>query len=144
MFARILMPTTARGPDASAAHGRRPKGETRAMTTTTTAGRHAVLSPLGAANLRWSGGFWGAQLERTREVTVPSIWRSLSDPEVSPGWGNFLIAAGRDEGEHQGPPFLDGDMYKWLEAAISLLETAPDPELEAVADEVGGLIPPIQ
>lgn len=114
------------------------------MTITTTAGRHAALSPLGAANLRWSGGFWGAQLERTREVTVPSMWSSLSDPGVSPGWHNFLIAAGRDEGEHQGPPFLDGDLYKWLEAAISLLETAPDPELEAVVDEVVALVASIQ
>lgn len=114
------------------------------MTITTTAGRHAALSPLGAANLRWSGGFWGAHQERTREVTVPSMWRSLSDPEVSPGWRNFLIAAGRGEGEHQGPPFLDGDFYKWLEAAISLLETSPDPELERVVDEVVALVASIQ
>lgn len=114
------------------------------MTITTSARRHAALSPLGAANLRWSGGFWGAQLERTRAVTVPSMWRSLSDPEVSPGWRNFLIAAGRDEGEHQGPPFLDGDLYKWLEAAISLLETAPDPELERVVDDVVALVASIQ
>lgn len=114
------------------------------MTITTTAGRPAALSPLRAANLRWSGGFWGAELERTREVTVPSIWRSLSDPATSPGWRNFLIAAGRDEGEHAGPPFLDGDLYKWLEAAISLLETAPDPELERVVDEIIALVASIQ
>ncbi len=114
------------------------------MTITTTAGRNAALSPLGAANLRWSGGFWGAELERTREVTVPSIWRSLADPATSPGWRNFLISAGRDEGEHAGPPFLDGDLYKWLEAAISLLETAPDSELEGIVDEVIALVSAIQ
>ena len=27
---------------------------------------------------------------------------------------NFEIAAGDAEGEHWGPPFHDGDMYKWL------------------------------
>jgi DUF1680 family protein len=114
------------------------------MTITTTAGRHAALTPLGAANLRWNGGFWGAQLERTRDVTVPSIWRSLSDPEVSPGWRNFLIAAGDAEGVHEGPPFLDGDLYKWLEAAISVLETAPDPELEAQIEAIAAKIASVQ
>ncbi len=114
------------------------------MTITTTAGRHAALTPLRAANLRWSGGFWGAELERTREVTVPSIWRSLTDPATSPGWRNFLIAAGRAEGEHAGPPFLDGDLYKWLEAAVSLLETSPDRDLERAVDEVVELVASIQ
>jgi DUF1680 family protein len=114
------------------------------MTITTRAGRHAALSPLGPANLRWSGGFWGEELERTREITVPSIWRSLSDPDVSPGWRNFLIAAGEAEGVHGGPPFLDGDLYKWLEAAISLLETGPDPRLEAEIAEIAAKIASVQ
>ncbi|WP_210480100.1 glycoside hydrolase family 127 protein [Naasia sp. SYSU D00948] len=114
------------------------------MTTTTSASPHTTLTPLGAANVRWSGGFWGGRLEQTRSVTVPSIWGSLSTPEVSPGWRNFLIAAGRADGEHEGPPFLDGDLYKWLEAAILLLETGPDPELERVVDEVAALVAEVQ
>jgi DUF1680 family protein len=110
------------------------------MTTTTTTGAHAALNRLDASAIRWSGGFWGDELERTRNVTVPSIWRSLSDPAVSPGWRNFRIAAGDVDGVHEGPPFLDGDLYKWLEAAISLLETAPDPDLEAEIAEIAAKI----
>jgi DUF1680 family protein len=114
------------------------------MTTTTSVSPHTALTPLGSANVRWTGGFWGAQQERTRNVTVPSQWESLSTPAVSPGWRNFLIAAGRAEGEHEGPPFLDGDLYKWLEAAILLLETRPDAELQQVVDEVAELVAEVQ
>ena len=114
------------------------------MTNTTTTGAGAALKPLHASAIRWSGGFWGEELERTREVTVPSMWRSLSDPDVSPGWRNFLIAAGEVEGVHEGPPFLDGDLYKWLEAAISLLETSPDPGLEAEIAAIAAKIASVQ
>ena len=101
------------------------------MSATTALRPHAPLTALDAANVLWTGGFWGDELERTRTVTVPGMWDSLSDPAVSPGWRNFLIAAGDAEGQHEGPPILDGDLYKWLEAAISLLETSPDAALEA-------------
>src|SRR4051812_2457078 len=133
---------TATAPDRSSRRG--DWKERSNMTITTSESPHAPLTPLGAANVRWNGGFWGALLERTREVTVPSIWGSLSTPAVSPGWRNFLVAAGRAEGEHDGPPFLDGDLYKWLEAAIILLETGPDPELESVIDEIVGLLAEVQ
>lgn len=114
------------------------------MTTTTTGAAQKGLTPLRASEMHWTGGFWGDELERTRAVTVPGIWRSLSDPHVSPGWRNFLIAAGDVEGNHEGPPFLDGDLYKWLEAAISLLETAPDTELEAAIARIAEKITSVQ
>ncbi|WP_308467042.1 glycoside hydrolase family 127 protein [Rathayibacter soli] len=113
------------------------------MTTTDTEALRA-LAPLDGACMRWTGGFWSERSERTINVTVPSIWQSLSNPEVSPAWRNFLIAAGRQDGTHQGPPFLDGDLYKWLEAAIDVLETVDDPRLAAVVDEVISTIAEIQ
>ncbi|WP_066288278.1 glycoside hydrolase family 127 protein [Arthrobacter sp. B6] len=114
------------------------------MKSSTAKRQHAPLTALDAANVVWTGGFWGDVLERTRTVTVPGMWRSLSDPAVSPGWQNFLIAAGNAEGQHEGPPFLDGDLYKWLEAAISLLETSPDPALEASINEIASKIASVQ
>lgn len=114
------------------------------MTTTPTAGTHAKPAPLGASAGRWTGGFWGDVLDRTRAVTVPSIWESLSDSAVSPAWRNFLTAAGRVDGEHAGPPFLDGDLYKWLESAISVLETGWDAELAATVDEVVSTVASVQ
>ncbi|WP_194410381.1 glycoside hydrolase family 127 protein [Microbacterium cremeum] len=114
------------------------------MTATTATRAHARLRPLGAESARWSSGFWGGVHERTRDVTIPQIWSSLSDPAVSPGLANFRIAAGLEEGSHLGPPFMDGDFYKWLEAAIARLETDPDPELAARVEDLAGLIASVQ
>ena len=105
---------------------------------------HAPLQHLGAANARWESGFWGAVTARTREVTVPGMWDSLSDPAISPGLRNFRLAAGLEEGEHIGPPFMDGDLYKWLEAAIAELEIAPDPALAETVESVAALIASVQ
>jgi uncharacterized protein len=105
---------------------------------------HAPLEPLGAGNARWESGFWGGISARTREVTVPGMWDSLRDATVSPGLRNFRIAAGLEEGTHTGPPFMDGDLYKWLEAAIAELEVASDPELADAVEAVAGLIASVQ
>lgn len=114
------------------------------MTATTARRAHARLRPLDAAGARWAGGFWGDIRERTRDVTIPQIWSSLSDPAVSPGLANFRIAAGLEPGAHSGPPFMDGDFYKWLEAAIARLETDPDPELATRIEEIATLIASVQ
>lgn len=110
----------------------------------TTSSPHAPLRPLHADEARWASGFWGSVQERTFASTVPSIWQSLSDERVSPGLRNFRIAAGLEEGAHDGPPFMDGDFYKWLEAAIAQLEVAPDAGLARRVDELAELIAAVQ
>jgi uncharacterized protein len=105
---------------------------------------HAPLQHLGAADARWERGFWGAITERTREVTVPRMWDALRDPAISPGLRNFRIAAGLEEGTHAGPPFMDGDLYKWLEAAVAELEVAPDAMLAEAVESVVALIASVQ
>lgn len=99
------------------------------MTTTASSDPSSTLRPLTAKELRWSSGFWHDVVDRTYRTTVPNMWADLRDESVSPAWRNFLIAVGERDGEHEGPPFLDGDLYKWLEAAISQLEVAPEPWL---------------
>ncbi|UFU06295.1 glycoside hydrolase family 127 protein [Ruania halotolerans] len=114
------------------------------MTATSQTRAHAPWRPLGAEGARWRTGFWGGVARRTGEVTVPSMWEMLRDPAISPGLRNFRIAAGLEEGEHQGPPFMDGDTYKWLESAVVQLELAWDDELAARIDELGRLIASVQ
>jgi DUF1680 family protein len=114
------------------------------MPATSALRAHARLRPLGADSARWASGFWGEVHDRTRDVTIPQIWSSLSDPAISPGLTNFRIAAGLQPGSHDGPPFMDGDFYKWLEAAIARLETDPDPELAARVEEIAALIASVQ
>lgn len=110
----------------------------------TTGTRPRTLTPLGTDHARWASGFWGAVQERTRDVTVPSMWDSLRDPAVSAGLRNFRIAAGLEQGEHVGPPFMDGDFYKWMEAAIAQLEVRSDPALAETIDELARLIASVQ
>ncbi|QOC27222.1 glycoside hydrolase family 127 protein [Microbacterium hominis] len=105
---------------------------------------NATLTPLGAADARWADGFWGRIARRTREVTVPTMGAMLADPATSPALANFEVAAGLRPGRHEGPPFMDGDFYKWMEAAISRLETDPDPALEAELERIARLIAAVQ
>ncbi len=112
------------------------------MSPTTSLDARASRQP--SPESRWTSGFWGSVVERTHRVTVPRMWAALSDPAVSPGLRNFRIAAGLEEGVHEGPPFMDGDFYKWLEAAVSQLEIAPEPWLADVVEEVASLIASVQ
>jgi uncharacterized protein len=47
---------------------------------------------------------------------------------------NFRIAAGLAEGKHRGPPWNDGDFYKWLEAAAAVYAVTRDPALDKQMD----------
>ena len=51
-----------------------------------------------------------------------------------------MIAAGEKKGKRHGPPFHDGDMYKWLEAVAAVYAVNKDPKLEKIMDRVIELI----
>ncbi|WP_206109312.1 beta-L-arabinofuranosidase domain-containing protein [Paenibacillus sp. HB172176] len=88
--------------------------------------------------------FWSDYIRLVRDVVVPYQWEALNDrvPEAEPSHAirNFKIAAGEEQGSFYGMVFQDSDVSKWLEATAYLLETAPDPELERIADGVIELI----
>ncbi len=103
--------------------------------TDTSDSRHAVMTntPLGA--VRWNGGFWGERFNVYSGTSLQSMWDTWNNPDVSHGFRNFEIAAGTCEGEHWGPPFHDGDMYKWLEAVAAVYAVNKDPKLDALMDK---------
>ncbi len=92
-----------------------------------------VNAPLGA--VKWIGGFWGERFNVYSNTSLQSMWATWSNPDISHGFRNFEIAAGTCEGEHWGPPFHDGDMYKWLEAVAAVYAVNKDPELDALMDK---------
>jgi uncharacterized protein len=55
-------------------------------------------------------------------------------------WQNFRIAAGEVAGKHRGPPWNDGDSYKWLEAVAAVYAVTRDPALDKQMDEYIRLI----
>lgn len=97
--------------------------------------KHAITcnTPIGA--VKWEHGFWGDIFNVLDKTSIWSMWNTWNTPEISHGFRNFEIAAGDIKGEHVGPPFHDGDMYKWLEAAASVYTITKDPKIDALMDK---------
>jgi uncharacterized protein len=102
-------------------------------------GSHAVLRPLGGGGVEIAGGFWAERQRVNREVTIPHGFEQL---ERAGNFENLRLAAGAGTGTYSGLPlpFLDSDVYKWLEAASWELGRAYSPELEAQAGRAIGLV----
>ena len=77
--------------------------------------RYAKMATTGIDAVHWTNGFWGERFNVFSGTSLQSMWNTWNTPEVSHGFRNFEIAAGVCKGEHWGPPFHDGDMYKWME-----------------------------
>jgi DUF1680 family protein len=102
------------------------------------------LRPLGAPQVTITDGFWADRLRTNREATIPHGYDQLGR---SGALGNLRLAAGAD-GHYSAKtdtsgatfPFLDSDVYKWLEAVGWELGRAPDAALSAAADEAIALV----
>ena len=83
--------------------------------------------------------FWGQRLQASREVTIPL---AFSKCEETGRYRNFEEAAQQMHADENlgfrvgGLPFDDTDVYKTIEGASYLLQTYPDPKLEAYIDSV--------
>jgi DUF1680 family protein len=107
--------------------------------TDTHASKFAVMSDVPIYATRWTGGFWGERFGVYSTVGVQNMWKTWSS-DVSHGFYNFQVAAGLIKGRHHGPPFHDGDMYKWLEATAAVYAVNKDPELDKLMDNVISVI----
>ena len=113
-------------------------GQGRGLTDTSHS-QHAVMNALPIDAVRWTGGFWGERFDVFSKTSVQSMWATWQSAEGK-GFNNFLIASGEKKGEHHGPPFHDGDMYKWLEAVASVYAITKDPELASIMDRFIGCV----
>ena len=106
--------------------------------------KQAVMqnTPMGAVH--WTGGFWGDRFQTLSTTGIWSMWDTWNTPwetvdaegkHGSHGFRNFEVAAGTVKGKHHGPPFHDGDMYKWLEACAAVYAITKDPKLDALMDK---------
>jgi hypothetical protein len=107
---------------------------------------HAIarLRPLDRRDVSITSGFWADRRAVNREQTILHGFGQLRE---NGNLGNLKLAAGADGRYHTlgrsiglDFPFLDTDVYKWLEAAGWELGRAPDPAIAAAADEAIGLI----
>ncbi|MFF4394317.1 glycoside hydrolase family 127 protein [Streptomyces sp. NPDC001480] len=96
---------------------------------------HAALRP---ATTRIDAGFWQARRETNARVSLPQGPGLL---ESAGNLHNLRLAAGTAEDEFQGAyPFVDTDVYKWLEAAAWQLADGGATELAAEVDRIVSLV----
>ena len=80
-----------------------------------------------------TGGLWADRRRINREISVPGAWDRLHE---AGNYHNLELAAGRTQGDYVNDlPFLDSDVYKWLEA-IGWVFADPDLDPE-LADRLG-------
>lgn len=104
---------------------------------------NALLSQ-GNVTGKWTGGFWKDRWDTCRNQMVPHMWSLYQNEEIAPAWRNFRIAVGEAEGEHDGPPFWDGDVYKWLEGAIRVYGASDDAGWHQELDKIIETIAKVQ
>ncbi|WP_336217106.1 glycoside hydrolase family 127 protein [Nonomuraea sp. LPB2021202275-12-8] len=102
------------------------------------------LYPVDASNVEILGGFWALRQRLNREKTILHGFGRLQQHGAL---GNLRLAAGgpgryQAEADSGGTtfPFLDSDVYKWLEAVGWELARGADPALTAAAEEAIGVV----
>jgi DUF1680 family protein len=118
----------------SPALGAAPEATSRGLTDTAVS-PHVVVHSVGLADVKWTTGFWADRFETCRSGMVSAVGRVMEGTEHSQFLHNFRIAAGLETGTHRGPPWNDGDFYKWLEAAAAVYAVTRDEALDRRMDE---------
>ena len=98
---------------------KRGGGPIRLTARSTTALRPAIVAEI-------TGGLWADRRRLNRELCVPAAWNRLHQ---AGNFHNLELAADRSTGGYVNDlPFLDSDVYKWLEAVAWALA---DPVLDS-------------
>jgi DUF1680 family protein len=100
--------------------------------------------PIDARGASLDSGFWGTRQSVNRLTTLPHGAEQL---RKAGNLRDFQLAAG-ESGTYRAElgdaghayPFVDSDVYKWLEAVAWDLWKAPDPHLSGLATEMIDLV----
>jgi DUF1680 family protein len=113
-------------------------GERALVDTAKSPDARMYMVDLGDAH--WTGGLWGDRFAVCRATMIPHMWALFQNEQDSHVWANLLLAAGQDQGvvdrRHEGPPFDDGDFFKWFEALAQDYAVTRDPALDALMDRI--------
>jgi len=93
------------------------------------------LKSVNIGDCQWTSGFWADKFKLCEEVMVPHMGTLLKG-DVGHAYNNFKIAAGLEEGKHQGMNWHDGDFYKWMESAMYVYAINKDPKILKELDDI--------
>src|SRR5512133_3218360 len=91
------------------------------------------LQPVPFTQIHFEDNFWAPRIEINRTATIPHIYHKLVETGRIAA---FDLAFDRPVPSPIVLIFGDSDPAKWLEAASYSLAAHPDPELEALVDQV--------
>ena len=91
------------------------------------------ITPVPFYDVNVKDAFWSPRLDVNRTVTLPYNFEKC---EETGRIDNFVKAAGKMAGDHEGIHFNDSDVFKVLEGAAFSLRLQDDPKLDAYVDEV--------
>ncbi len=112
--------------------------------TNTSASNFAKMTSTDIDAVHWTNGFWSERFNVFKDTMILNMWKTLKDEELSHSFKNFEIAAGQCSGTHCGPPFHDGDFYKFFEGVASIYAQTKDPKLDKMMDEAIAVIAKVQ
>jgi len=98
---------------------------------TASADKRRGLTPVPLDAVTLEPGFWAAQIEKARTVTLADVLMKL---ESDGAMVNFDRVCEGGKGDHRGPPWLDGLLYETVRAAADFLAQHPDSALEQRLD----------
>lgn len=112
--------------------------------TNTSASKYVKMNSTDIDAVHWTNGFWNERYAIIKDTMIQSMWHTMKNTDLSHAFRNFEIAAGNTDGTHCGPPFHDGDFYKFLEGVASVYAQTKDPKLDKMMDEIITVIAKVQ
>ena len=112
--------------------------------TNTSMSKFTKMNSTNIDAVHWTNGFWNERYAIIKDTMIQSMWHTLKNADLSHSFRNFEIAAGQCDGTHCGPPFHDGDFYKFFEGVASVYAQTKDPKLDKMMDEVIAVIAKVQ
>src|SRR5207248_3422149 len=77
---------------------------------------HMKLKSVNVDSVRWTSGLWAQRFDTCARATIEQLWQRMQGLHFA----NFQRAVGDIAGtDFVGASFSDGDLYKWLEAAVA-------------------------
>ena len=103
-----------------------------------------AVKPIAIDQVNITDPLFSKYVRLVAEKIIPYQWEALNDRipnmEKSHCLDNFRVAAGDQQGRHQGAIFQDTDLYKWLEAVAFCIANGTGRQLIPLADEAVELI----
>jgi DUF1680 family protein len=92
---------------------------------------HAKLRNVPVRAVTIDDGFWAPRRRVNVEDSIPSMIELLEQNGIV---DNFRRLSGKKQAPIRGPVYTDSDLYKWMEAAAFVLQSADEPRLRKLLD----------